>query len=206
MSTQNETDNSTVEEVTTTQTTETTEQPKTETTTTEETVKPKTAPEFVPLTLEDIPLPEGLEALPEAQTKFLDIVNDQSMSPKDRAQKLVALQAEVMQTASERISSLWTQQQETWQNEVRADPAYNTEEKLATSLDRVSKFIDEYGTPEVREILSLTGAGNNLHLLRMIDKAAATLAEGKPTLGAPPTSSGNPDEDRARRLYPSMKS
>jgi len=206
MSTQNEPSNSPPVESPTPPTPETPTTPTTSEAPAPEAPVAEASPEFVPLTLEDIPLPEGLEALPEAQTKFLDIVNDQSMSPKDRAQKLVALQAEVMQTASERISSLWTQQQETWQNEVRADPAYNTEEKLATSLDRVSKFIDEYGTPEVREILSLTGAGNNLHLLRMIDKAAATLAEGKPTLGAPPTSSGNPDEDRARRLYPSMKS
>lgn len=162
--------------------------------------------EFVPLTETDITMPEGMEALPDAQKKFLEIVNDQSLSPKDRANQLVALQADVMKGVSEKINSMMAEQWETWQNEVRALPEYNTPEKLEPALGRISKLIDEYGSPEVREVLTLTGAGNHKALVTMFDKMAKALSEGTPVAGGVPSSSGDPEADRARRLFPSMKS
>jgi hypothetical protein len=156
------------------------------------------APE--PLTWEAIKLPEGITVDDEAKQSFLDIMNDDKATPAERAQKLVDLQTSLMQKGADATYQAWTDMQTQWQDEVRADPVIGGE-KLAPVLGEVSKLIDKYGSPEVRQIMDLTGAGNNIHVIRMLHNMAKDLSEGGPVLGAPPSEKAS----LADRLYPSMK-
>lgn len=141
------------------------------------------APEFTPITAEALTIPEGF-TIDEAQRDgFLALANELKL-PAETANKLVAFQANLSKAASEGTSKAWEEHNKTWQNEVRADPEIGGQ-KLDGVLSGISKVIDQYGSPELRQALASTGAGNNIHVVRFIHKIAGVLTEAGPISGSP---------------------
>jgi hypothetical protein len=153
------------------------------------------------LTAADITFPEGLEVNETLRDEALAIVNNRELSPKDQLQGLIDLQAKVAKEASETISKTWEDTQKAWQDEVKADPTIGGD-KLPTTLAAVNKLVTEYGDDKLVEAFALTGAGNNVHVIRFLNNVAGKLLEGKPVLGASPTGQ---EGDAASRMFPSMK-
>lgn len=151
----------------------------------------------VPLTVEDIVLPEGFTADESLQTEFVELMNNTELSPKDRANALVALQAKAITAASEASSAAWTEMQDQWRGEVKADLG----DKLEPTLSAVGKLITEYGSPELVGVFDLTGAGNNLHVIKFLSTIASKLTEGGYTSGMPAAT----ETTAAERMFPSMK-
>ena len=181
----------------------------TETTQTEQQTQQTNAPEnkteaatveAVTLTADNVKLPEGFEAHSETLTSFLDIMNDNKLEPGARAQALVDLQAKVLTQASEANSAAWDTLQTQWQDEVKADPDVGGA-KLQQSLASVGKLVDQFGSPELRQVFDTTGAGNNVHVVKFLSKIASQLTEGGPSLGMPSGQAA----DAASRMFPSMK-
>lgn len=162
--------------------------------------EPEPAPEFVPLTVEDLVLPEGFTPDPELQTQFLSVMNDQELSAKDRVNALVDLQAKLMTKASEASSAAWDNMQTEWRDVVKADPVVGGD-KMISALASVNKLITEYGDKELTEVFNLTGAGNNVHMIKFLHALSEKLTEGGYTQGQP----ANAPKDAASLLYPSMK-
>lgn len=159
------------------------------------------AAEFVPLSADDLTIPEGFEADDEIRDKFLDVVNDQEMSAKDRANALIELQAETIRQASERISEAWTQQREAWVEEVKADPEIGGD-KFEPTMGKISKLLNEFGDPNLREqVFDITGAGDHPLMIKFLAKVADALSEGTPVSG----DAGGDKMTLAERMYPSMK-
>lgn len=156
---------------------------------------------FVPLTADDLTIPEGLEVIDELRDEFLMVVNDQEMSPKDRANALVGLQEKVAKMAAEASSQAWDTMNTQWQDSVKADPEIGGA-KLDETLGRIGKLIDEHGTPGLREALNITGAGNNPEVIKFFNKLAVVLTEGGPVSGAAPS---NTEQTAASVMFPSMK-
>lgn len=161
--------------------------------------EPKTETPIEPIAFDKLTLPEGLEIPPEMGAKFTEILNDADLTPAARAQALIDLQAQVAKEASEKGSQAWADLQTKWQDEVKSDPEVGGT-KLEPMLTSISQLLDQYGTPELREVFATTGAGNRVEVVKFLGKIAADLAEGKPALGAPTTPSIT-----AASLYPSMK-
>jgi len=155
---------------------------------------------FVPLTAEDITLPEGFTPEPELMTEFLSVVNDQELSAKDRAQGLLDLQSKLMTKASEASSAAWDAMQDEWQAAVKADPTIGGE-RFTASIAQVNKLVAEYGNNEVVDAFALTGAGNNPAIVKFLHTLAGKLTEGGYTQGQPTNAPAN----AAQLLYPSMK-
>ena len=164
---------------------------------------PKTeepAAEFVPLTAEDIILAEGFTADTELQTQFLEAMNNQELSAKDRANALVDLQAKLMTKASEAGSAAWDNMQSEWRDAVKADPEVGGD-KMVGVLASVSKLVSEYGDDKLTEVFNLTGAGNNVHVIKFLNKIAGQLTESSSPASGSPVAQGS----AAQRMYPSMK-
>lgn len=157
--------------------------------------------EFVPLTAADIIIPEGIEVSDTHRDGALAIINNRELSPKEQLQGLINLQGQLAQEASETISETWTTTQKVWQDEVKADPVLGGD-KLPATLAAINKLVDEYGSPELVEAFALTGAGNNVHVIRFLNSVAGKLLEGGAVVATSPT---NQDETAAERLFPSMK-
>lgn len=153
-----------------------------------------------PLTMEALKLPEGFTVDEAVSTDFLSIMNDDKLTGAERAQKLVDMQASLLTKAAEANYEAWSNMQTQWQDEVRTDPEIGGA-KLEPTLGEISKLVDKYGSPELRQAMDLTGAGNNPHIVRFLAKVAKDLSEGGPVSGAPPQAK----EALADRMYPSMK-
>lgn len=158
------------------------------------------AAEFTPVTADALTFEEGVEVNEAARDEFLSILNDREVSPAEQAQKLVDLQTRLAREASETSSASWEGLQTQWRDEVQADAEIGGQ-KLETVLTGVAKVIDQYGTPELRQVMDMTGAGNNIHVIKFLNNVAKVLNEGRPVSGNPPASA----ENLASRLYPSMK-
>lgn len=164
-------------------------------------VEEKKPDEVVPLKVEDIKLPDGFEARPEALAEFVGILNDASLTPQARVDALVNLQAKEVQALTEQFAQKWVDTQVEWQTEVRNDPELGGQ-KLDANLGEISKLVTAYGTPKLKEIFDSTGAGNNIEMVRFLTKIAKVVNEGKPVTGAPT----NTPMTTAQKMFPSMKS
>jgi hypothetical protein len=132
--------------------------------------------------------------------EFLAIMNDAEKSPTERVQALVDLHMKAAQAASEASSKAWDDMQTSWRDEVKADKDIGGD-KLQPALARIGRLVSEYGTPELNSVFDLTGVGNNIHLIKFLDKIGSKLVEGDAVTGQPTA----PKADAASRLYPSMK-
>lgn len=153
-----------------------------------------------PLTADAIKIPEGMQVDEPTRDEFLKIMNNAELSPKDRAQALIDLQAKAMQAVSERGNKLWTDMQETWRKE--ATTQFGA--ALEPALGNISKLLDEYGgtaeqVKELRDVFTLTGAGNNPAMIRFLDNLGKPLREGTAKAG---TVSGQRTPEQI--LYPNM--
>lgn len=157
-------------------------------------------PEFVPLTAESIKLAEGFTLADDVRDNFLGIMNDRTLSPAEQAQKLVDLSANMSKASAEAQEKAWADTQTEWQNAVRSDPEIGGD-KLEPALGRIAQLAQKYGSSELMEVFALTGAGNNVHMVKFLDKIARDLSEGQPVSGAPATAKPS----LASRLFPTMK-
>lgn len=153
------------------------------------------------LTAEAIKLPEGFEVDAAAMGDFLGIMNDTALDGASRAQKLIDLQTKFAQAQSEKAMETWTKLQDTWQNEAKADPDVGGD-KLEGNLAKISTLINVHGSPELREIMTQTGAGNNVHVIKFLSKIATAMGESLP---APASTPGSGERSAAQTLFPNMK-
>lgn len=152
------------------------------------------------LTAEHIKLPEGF-TLPDAdRDSFLGIMNDQALKPEERVQKLIDFAVEREKNSVSAQEKAWADTQKSWADAVRADPDVGGD-KLEPALGKIAQLTQKYGSPELLEVFTLTGAGNNVHMVKFLSKIANDLSEGTPVLGAPATG----QKSLANSLFPSMK-
>jgi len=150
-----------------------------------------------PLTAEDLVFPEGVEIVEALRDKFLEAMNNSELSPKDRAAALINLQAEAITAASEASSAAWNTMQDQWRAEVHTQLG----DKFQPTIDSVNRLVTEYGSPELLDVLGLTGAGNNVHVIKFLGAVAEKLTEGTFASGAPTGQATS----AAQRMFPSMK-
>lgn len=164
--------------------------------------KPDDSPivEPPPVSADDLKFPEDVEVSDELRDEFLGLFNDKEKSPSERAQALVDLQIKAAREASEKASEAWSAMQTQWRDEVKADPEVGGD-KLQPALGRINRLLTEYGTEELNGVMDLTGAGNNLHVVKFLDKVAKALTEGGPATGQPAQTAPS----AASKMFPSMK-
>lgn len=158
------------------------------------------APEFVPLTADDIQFPEGFEVQEGLRDEFLGIVNNRELDDKGRTSALIGLYAKAQTAASEANSQAWADMQDKWQGEVKADPTVGGVNFDAT-MTKVGKLMEEFGNDNLRQVFDMTGAGNNVHVISFLSKLSDKLTEGAHVLGNPASTPAS----AASKLFPSMK-
>lgn len=157
------------------------------------------APE--PLTVEQLTAPEGFEITAETAAPFLEILNNNELSVQDRANALIGLHTKALADASEASSKAWDDTQTKWKDEAKSDPDVGGE-KLQPALTGIGKLLDEFGDKDTRDVFDLTGAGNNVHMIKFLSKVANVLNEGDYFKAASPNK-GNDPNSAAKRMFPS---
>jgi hypothetical protein len=132
--------------------------------------------------------------------------------PPEGAQKLVDLYTKVAQAQVAKLNDAsaaeFQRQQSEWTQQVQAMPEFQGE-RAAQTTAFLGRVMDEFGSPEAREYLNSTGAGNHPAIVKMILGMANALLEGEPTpVGKPgslasPTGKAPARRSGAEILYPS---
>ncbi|AIY40182.1 Phage-associated protease [Collimonas arenae] len=154
-----------------------------------------------PVEYKDFALPEGIHVQPDRMNAFKEEAAKSGLS-QDVAQKFVDMYAENFKQLSEAPMRAWTELQNKWQAEVKADPEIggaNLDKNLATIKSGLSNLLGE-GASKFYEALNLTGAGNNPEIIRGLLKAAAPHAPASPVEGRP----GGSSKSAGSIMYPTM--
>lgn len=154
-----------------------------------------------PFTLDALTMPEGFTLEEEAGNSFLEIMNNPELSPQERAQSLIDLQASVTASASEAAEAanqtLWDETQAAWQDELSKLPDIGGKE-LPKTLAQIKKGLESVGADkDTFAAFDLTGAGNHPAIIKVLHALTKTKVEGKPVTGTTATKPA----DRASRMY-----
>lgn len=140
----------------------------------------------------ELKMPDGFEMQDAELTTFREVLADANLSPQDRGQKLLDLHVAAMRSAVEEPMKLWNKMQADWQAEVMKDTEIGgqnwkaSQAAIANVLDTLAGSKDTAAGKATREAFSLTGAGNNPHIVRLMVAASKLLGEGKIVSGNTP--------------------
>lgn len=130
-------------------------------------------------------LPENFTVDETALTAFKAQAAEAKLSPA-AAQALMDTYISAQTAQANANAEAFNATQTAWTTEVNAMPEFAPSTREATQA-MLGRTFDTYGTPEARQILDATGAGNNPALVRMFLNMAKALSEGGPTPpGGPP--------------------
>ena len=167
---------------------------------------------YEPMTVETLPLPEGMELSDARRDSVLDFVNKHQL-PAEAVKEFMDLNASWASEDSDKGMEAWSNVQEEWVTAAKADPTIGGD-KLDPALASISNLIDatmvdaegkpdQAAADELRQIFTLTGAGNHPLMIRMLSMAAeaANVQEGKPLQGSRPALT---QQTAAAALFPTM--
>lgn len=154
-----------------------------------------------PFTFKDLTLADGFEMSEELQTRFMETFSDETLSPRDRAQKLLDMHTELQQAEAQRMADGWTQKVSEWVDEIKSDPNIGGE-KLEATLGGIKRFLGTYERHEALfSALDETHFGSNPEIIRFMHWVSTRLNEGKPA----EASTQAKGEAGASLLFPTAK-
>lgn len=143
----------------------------------------------------DLKVPEGLTVDAALMDKFKAASLEGKVAPA-AAQGYLDLYHEALKTAQSSANDAASAQSASWLTETLALPEFTGATKDA-SLATLGRFMDEYGSNDLKAVLDSTGLGNNPHVVRALLKAAQALDEGRP---APAGAPANPGPNNGKPL------
>ena len=158
--------------------------------------------------------PEGFKINQEVIDKATPIFKELGLS-QEAAQKLVNLQMEREAKAATAGAEAYNAIREGWRKEVLANPDLSTGGKLKPEVsESIARAIDGIGDASLskgfREVMDMTGVGDNPHFVNMIFKLSKSFNEGKHVAGKGPSELGQKSPDAkpatiANALYPNLR-
>ena len=132
--------------------------------------KPEGAPEAY-----EFEAAEGVELDTEALKDFEPVARELNLT-NDQAQKLVDAYPKILAGVQQRQADAWQKQIEGWAEAVKADKEIGGD-KLESNLSAAQRALDQFGTPELKEYLNVTGMGNHPELVKAFVKIGKTMSE-----------------------------
>jgi hypothetical protein len=142
----------------------------------------------------DLNMPEGVELDKAAADEFTTIAKELKLD-NAAAQKLADVGAKMAQRQAQAHAKLV----ETWTEQVKTDKEIGGDQ-LEQNLGIARKALEQFGTPELKDVLNSTGLGNHPAFVKAFLKIGKAISEDGFVKGAPKGA----DIDPARKLFPSM--
>lgn len=169
-----------------------------------EKAKPKEpAVEAAPLesaiTYEPFKLPEGFQVDEKDMGEFTNLLKE-AKAPQETGQKFIDLYAREMTKLADLQQRQWQKTLDDWKNDTLADPLLGGN-RFQTVLKRCGDVLNEFATPEFRQMLDVSGIGNHPEMFRFLNKVSEFVGEPKPKVAQNPAP--QPKPSRAERRYKS---
>ncbi len=125
---------------------------------------------------------------------------------QEQAQGLVDRHVAAVKASVDSNIAAFTKLQSDWRNEVLADPQIGGANFESKTVPAIAKAIttfcpDAESQKAFREVVSLTGIGNNPHYVRFMARLGASLGEGQPATGKPNPGAAKDFYSMAARMY-----
>ena len=159
---------------------------------------PQETPEATPAPVyTDFKLPQGTSVDQAALKAATDLFKEARL-PQEQAQKFIDLAVSREQAAAQKGVQAFTDLQNQWVSEIKADPDIGGD-KLDASLASAARAIDRLAVPGLREALNLTGAGNHPAIVKAFVRLGQMVSEDRfaPGRDAPP----EPRRTAAETIY-----
>lgn len=142
----------------------------------------------------DLQMPDGVELDTAAAEEFKGIAKEYGLT-QEQAQKVADIGAKMVQRQTEAHQA----QVQTWVDAVKTDKEIGGD-KLNENLAIARKTIDTFGSPELKEMLNVTGIGNHPEIVKLAYKIGKAISDDGFVRG------GNTSAPRsaAEVMYPSM--
>lgn len=142
----------------------------------------------------DLKMPDGVELDTAAADEFKGIAKEYGLT-QEQAQKVADIGAKMVQRQTEAHQA----QVQTWVDAVKTDKEIGGD-KLNENLAIARKTIDTFGSPELKEMLNVTGIGNHPEIVKLAYKIGKAISDDGFVRG------GNTSAPRsaAEVMYPSM--
>lgn len=146
----------------------------------------------------DLKMPEGVEVDTALLETFAPQFKELGLTTK-QAQALADKFIEAQTKQGEAKSQEWAKTVSGWVDQAKADPEIGGANWDSTAKT-ASGVVQRFGTPELKEYLNASGAGNHPELIRFMAKVGAMIGEDNPAISENP---GNKvAKDTASILYP----
>lgn len=142
----------------------------------------------------ELKMPEGVELDKAAADEFTTIAKELKLSAVD-AQKFADVGAKMAQRQVEAHAKLV----DSWTESVKTDKEIGGD-KLAENLGIARKALDAFGTPELKDVLNMTGMGNHPAVVKAFYKIGKAISEDRFVSGGVKSA----ETDVAKRMFPSM--
>lgn len=180
--------------------------------------KPKA--EGAPEKYADFKLPEGIKLDGDQLTAATTLFKESGLS-QDAAQKMVDFHVAALKEAAEAGGKAYEAMRADWQTKSKSDPDIaKVTADGKTGLDavkiNVAKVYNAIGDPklvgEFKELMNLTGTGDNPAFIKVMNKLADFVVEGKHVSGKGPSEHGQSNTGTqqkptaAQAMYPNLPS
>jgi len=162
----------------------------------EPTEEPKAAEPTEPAVPEkyDFDLPEHMVLDQSAADEFTAVAKELKLD-QESVKKITDVAVKMTQRQADNQVKLV----ETWVEQVKTDKEIGGD-KLSENLAVARKALETFGTPELRDVLNMTGMGNHPEVIRAFYKAGKAISEDRFVQGNP----RGAEPDMAKRMFPTM--
>jgi len=122
----------------------------------------------------DFIVPEGVEVNQPMLEEFKTTAKKHNLT-QEAAQELIDLQVKHVQAISEGLLTTFNQVKTDWMKETVQELGTDYKKELVFA----GRFIEQFGTPELRVFLNQTGTGNHKELVKCFVKAGKAISEDK---------------------------
>lgn len=147
--------------------------------------KPEDKPEGAPENYEDFTLPEGVVVNESLMSDFQGVAKDLNLT-QEQAQKLVDLQTREIAKSAEAAQERWDNLKTEWADTAKSDEEFGGQ-NFDANVGLAKQALDQFGTPELKEALEVTGTGSHPEIIRFFYRVGKTLQEAKMLTGSAPT-------------------
>jgi hypothetical protein len=144
--------------------------------------------------VEKITLPEGVEIDKAALDAAAPVIKELGLG-QEQGQKLVDAYVEIRKQEAANYAATVAG----WIDTAKKDPELGGP-KWDGTVHAARTAVEKFGTPELKEYLEMTGAGNHPEVIRAFARAGAAISEDQPVVAAP-AGSQKAGEDVATLLY-----
>lgn len=144
----------------------------------------------------DFSMPEGVELDTAALEKAVPVFQELGLN-QEQAQKLVDLQASMVQEGLQKQADASTQWIEDLQTQTKNDPELGGD-KFDENMGIARQGMEAYGNAEFKELMDSSGLGNHPEVIRFMWKLGQNIKNDVPDAGQVT----NEKQDRVSLMYP----